>query len=1317
MATVAGFRRFRRVVSHFVVAVILLAPLMFAVPSVALAKIHVTGVSATPTYVSRHVSPKRLKIRYTIDKPGYVTISVTSSSGLTKRLLTSTRRTAGSKTVYWNLKTKTGAWAKSRKYTVNIAVKDGSGHKATPYPARVSARLDNIDPSCSVTGVSPSSITPSSGESSTITYSMSDNLDWAKLQVTLEIVNASGTVVRSIVQTGVAQGSGKKIVWDGTTNGGGLAASGPYSARVRVKDLAGNTKVSATGAGTAVSVNAWSRERPLDLTPYSSAMVRSDTRGRFTHVVWNDGSTTGDRIRYRRVDELGNTVVAPVLVATATYEPSSLGRGLPDVSADASGGAYVVWRGTGRSTSYKGIWLARLDPQGRVAWKKMIFSEWNSYNLLDPRVSASASGLVHVVCWKDGSPNAVYYSVFRADGNDYIGWTPLATGTLGGQRKLPNIEVDDSERVHVLWYDAIDHPGTSYVGYRELYYTRLVFDDGYVTDPGAGGTISRKRLTSTTKGYSPEVWDAPEMAVDSVGALHVAWPDKVTATSSNGVRYLKLASDGSVAVASKVAFDGSTTAVGQRYGRNQAIVALPGGSARIVCSARTGTSGPYRLWQIDVSPTGVIDKPFTITNSGGRTDSEAEDMFASLGIDSDGIAHLVYLADNGLPVQGTSYQRVVHRDLSLNTVANDTSRADLEIDAAHVVHSSAPSPPRQNTPVSVVAEIRNAGWAPILGGTATLSFEGVPTSTVAIPPLGVEATAAVTLPWTVPSDATRTPAALMVGVAPLGDTTQTASTNDTAAVPLVFSVPPTETALIVEVFDETYDPYRNGNHQVPTATVTLSGTIEGGGAYLSTGTVYADRTEFMHVPLGSYTVSISKPGYVVSAPTTRAVTIARDPGDAYKLNVTPGNLIGMWVNRWGGISGTVHESLGTTPVVGATVTLLETGETTTSVAGGAYRFTKLCEGPYTIRAKKVGYERRTQAVVVSATSTTTADVPLVATADGYLVGAVVDEGGQPIVNDPAAIADDPTVKIKRTGFSDRTITATDGVIDVKLLNGSYTLDVSAPGYKTTTGVPVSIVAGEERDGTTELVLDVSALTHKQSPERWVAPWTLKANWFGDQPPGSMIPSYSIISWHGLFRFRFNEDHQRVGTADYIRYVKPWFEGQAWEWTYFFGVDPPVAPKVFRYEQDLLGVYDDRFQPPMLIEGSRWNRSGVRVDGIDIVDERDGTVVSQIRSQWNSCDEPDGHLYGYVTGAAEGDQSFPAYTHTVPLANQVVRLWLTVGRMDEDGHFVASRFGDIGRFNQGQLMQATGYNKLRLSWRPADDELWVEPALVDYPSIP
>jgi flagellar hook assembly protein FlgD len=1314
---VTGLSAVRRYLPIGVLAVVVAAPALVLGPTMAAANtVRITKTSASPYYVSRFVSPKRVTIRYTLSGHAHVTIVVQQAGHTVKTILLASGKSAGAHASSWTLKKSSGAWAAAGKYTIKIYAKDSRGHHSSPYPAKVYCYIDNTAPNVTVSGISTSSISPSLGETTTVTYSLSDNIQSAALRATLEILDGSGHVVRTIAATGVPQGAGRTFVWDGLASSGSMVPAGYYSTRVTVTDLAGNKRVSSVGFPIQVRTGEWSRDRALDLTAYTKVILRSDTRGDMTHVVWNDGSTTGNRIRYRRLDRFGNTAVAPVLVATITLDMGSDTRGVPDVAASPDGGAYVVWRGVGRSISFRGIWIARIDPAGRVAWKKMVFSETNTtYDILDPRVAVSANGLAHVVCWKEGGPSAIYYATVRPDDNANIGWTALASGVTGGQRKMPNIEIDGADRVHIAWYDAIDHPGTSMVGRREIYYTRLVYIGGYVAPVGLAGTIDRRRLTTTELGYSPEYYDAPEMAADPAGSLHLAWPDKTSATASNGIRYLKLAGDGTVAVASMVAFDGSITSPGPRVGRNQAIAAQPGGGARIILTARGGETSPYRLFQVDMSATGTAGVPLCITDSGGRTASDAEDSFASLDTDSRGVMHLVYAADSGAPLQGATQQRVTYRDFANDAASNDLTRADLEIDSAHVEPQSDPTPARQNTPVAVQAEVRNAGWAPILGGTATLWFEGVPVDTETFPGLAVEETRGVALHWAVPDNATSTPAALRVTVAPLGGTPQTASTNDAVSVPVDFIIPPNETNLIVEVVDETLGDYHWSD--VPTPTVTLSGTTLGGAPYTVVGTPVGWRTQFLHVPLGTYAVSHAKAGYIVSPPASKAVTILRDPGDRYVLVTTPSNLIQLTMNRWGSIEGTVTESPGTTAVVGVNVTLLESDATSTTVAGGFYRFSKLCEGPVTIKAVKRGYERKIIATDVVAAEVLHLDVSMVPTTTGYATGYVTDEGGYPIVNDPDTTADDATVKVK--GSPDRTFAAPGGRFDIRLLQGTYTLEFSAPGYVTRTVTGVVVYPGEEADATTDLVLNVSDLMHKTGPLRWGVAWTMHANWFGTQPPAYKnllpLPSYNIKQWNGLFRFTFNGDYQTVAGQDYIRYVKPWFVGEAYEWTYFYGVNPPGAPHVFRYEQDLTGLDGDKYQPPMLSDGNPWNRTGVRVDGIDIVDQRDGSTVSAIRSSWTSCDVPDGYLYGSMTGAAQGDGPFPAYSHVVPWNDQVVRLWITIGKMNDEGHFANSTFNDLSYFNQGDLFQGSGYGQLQLYWRPTDNTMWVEPALIGYPN--
>ncbi len=253
---VSGSCPLRRVVAVCSVAVALVGP--FAAPGVQIAraaKVHVTRVSAAPAYVSRLVAPKRVTVRYRLSRSARVTVTVKNSSGLVKRLKYNSLQKAGTRTVYWDLKKSSGSWASNGTYTISVYAKR-SGHAGAPYPAKVKTTIDNTAPSGYPTAVSPTSIAPAMGQKTTITYRLSDNVTTAKLRATIEIVNSAGSVVRSMSQVNVAQGLGRTCVWDGRTSSATPVPSGPYWARLRVQDLAGNQSVSTNSLISRLSVNA-----------------------------------------------------------------------------------------------------------------------------------------------------------------------------------------------------------------------------------------------------------------------------------------------------------------------------------------------------------------------------------------------------------------------------------------------------------------------------------------------------------------------------------------------------------------------------------------------------------------------------------------------------------------------------------------------------------------------------------------------------------------------------------------------------------------------------------------------------------------------------------------------------------------------------------------------------------------------------------------------------------------------------------------------------------------------------------------------------
>jgi YD repeat-containing protein len=195
-------------------------------------------------------------------------------------------------------------------------------------------------------------------------------------------------------------------------------------------------------------------------------------------------------------------------------------------------------------------------------------------------------------------------------------------------------------------------------------------------------------------------------------------------------------------------------------------------------------------------------------------------------------------------------------------------------------------------------------------------------------------------------------------------------------------------------------------------TGTLSGTITrtSGGSALPGATVQAVLTGTIVATAssgadGSYAFPTLQPGtYDLRVLATGYSSEVRS-GTAVTINVT--TTVNVAMSQPGGISGRVTQADGTTPLVGAAVTLflngLEKGSASTN-ASGDYAVTGLHPGSYTVRAANVGSRTHEQGALVSENVTTTANISL----DGAPVGPVTyvyDELGRLIsVVDPSGDA-------------------------------------------------------------------------------------------------------------------------------------------------------------------------------------------------------------------------------------------------------------------------------------------------------------------------
>jgi hypothetical protein len=189
-------------------------------------------------------------------------------------------------------------------------------------------------------------------------------------------------------------------------------------------------------------------------------------------------------------------------------------------------------------------------------------------------------------------------------------------------------------------------------------------------------------------------------------------------------------------------------------------------------------------------------------------------------------------------------------------------------------------------------------------------------------------------------------------------------------------------------------------------------------------TTASDGTySFSGLTEGSYQVNVVAANYVSQSVTNVGVT----PGGTATKNVA-------LVPNPGSITGTVKDSVSSTPISGATVCISTSGTctatTTTTNGVGVYTLTLITEGSYQVTASAIGFSSLSATVPVAPGTATTQDFSLVA-GPGTISGTVTDSvTGLPIGS--------ATVCISTSGTCGSTTTTTAG-------DGTYTLSNVAPG--------------------------------------------------------------------------------------------------------------------------------------------------------------------------------------------------------------------------------------------------------------------------------
>ncbi|KKM91433.1 hypothetical protein LCGC14_1228580 [marine sediment metagenome] len=203
----------------------------------------------------------------------------------------------------------------------------------------------------------------------------------------------------------------------------------------------------------------------------------------------------------------------------------------PAVAVDSSNTVHVVWYdspdgplGTDTEIMYANYAIATGWSNTTVISDGFGGVYWNDAPSIDPAVAVDSSNTVHVV-WRDytAGPWGMDWEIMYAKQTTATGWTnaTVISDGFGGiywnddHSFGPAVAVDNSNTVHVVWYDFTAGPwGTD----TEIMYAKLTTATGW------------SNATVISDGYSGVYWNdghsySPAVAVDSSNTVHVVWYD------------------------------------------------------------------------------------------------------------------------------------------------------------------------------------------------------------------------------------------------------------------------------------------------------------------------------------------------------------------------------------------------------------------------------------------------------------------------------------------------------------------------------------------------------------------------------------------------------------------------------------------------------------------------------------------------------------------------------------------------------------------------------------------------------------------------
>lgn len=371
------------------------------------------------------------------------------------------------------------------------------------------------------------------------------------------------------------------------------------------------------------------------------------------YAVWaDDRAALGDVNVYFAFRPAGGAWGASVLVNDLTVGD----QWQPDIVVDSAGNAWVVWLDQPDAQSNGSIRLAQRPAGGNWGASERVDVAASGSSSNQPALAVAADGTAYVV-WRNILNNGDIHFAYRPTGGSWSAIEQVSDDSTNRTQQFPDVVVDSSDTVHVVWQDQ---RATNY----DIY---------YASRPAAGGWSTNIKVNSDT-GTNNQL--NPTLIINGSDTLYALWgvssgttgiflstqpsagtwssSERVT-TGGDSLPQFELAGDGSGhllfqrssdiyhATRSAAGIWSGVTRINESTGSTQSDPAMAVSVGGDVLAAWEDTRGPggvfQHLWG-DVRPaaTGTWGSDIRISDAGGGANQFSPD----LTMDSDGTLYAAW---------------------------------------------------------------------------------------------------------------------------------------------------------------------------------------------------------------------------------------------------------------------------------------------------------------------------------------------------------------------------------------------------------------------------------------------------------------------------------------------------------------------------------------------------------------------------------------------------------------------------------------------------------------------------------------------------